>query len=430
MRILIGAALLLVIGAADYLARIAPVATGYAAKILCSAVFVSGRDPASVAGQEFTIPEGGLLRIFSTHVDVDRRTIAAHLFGTNTAWAVWRPGLGCALAGSSQDAQRLAQEHGPLPGRAFSPWRVSKKNPGLEDVLDEAFSDPGTRAAVIVRGGTLLGERYASGFSEKTPLLGWSMTKGVTNALVGIRLAELGVGVESKKLLPEWSGKKETITIENLLRMRSGLRFREVYSVAPSDVSRMLFARRDASGFAAGMPLEHPPGEYWSYSSGTTNILMRLLRSSFPDEAAYRAFPRVKLFDRIGAQSVVMETDAFGTFVGSSFMYANARDWARFGRLYLNDGVWEGDRILPEGWIQRSLRPAGGGYGSHVWVDLPAEVGGPEDPAWADAFYFLGHEGQSVSVIPSKNLVVVRLGLNKSGTWNQAKFLRAVFAAL
>jgi len=430
MRLLLAALLVSLVGGADYLARIAPIGTGYSAKILCSAVFVSGRTPESVVAEEFTVPSGGILRLFSYSVDFERRRVHTHFLGTHSAWAVWRPGLGCSLTRSVVDADRLGAELGSLPGPKHSPWRLRDKTPALESALDGAFSDPGTRAVVVVRGGEIIAERYAKGIAPRTALLGWSMTKTVTNALVGIRLAELGVGVESKRLLPEWSGRKRDISVENLLQMRSGLRFRETYSASPADVSRMLFTRRDGSGYAAAMPLEHVLGEHYSYSSGSSNILMRLLRSSFPDDAAYKAFPRKVLFDPIGADTAVLEADAFGTFVGSSYLYASARDWARLGRLYLNDGVWNGKRLLPKGWIERSIQPAGGGYGSHLWVDLPEDVGGPEDPEWADAFYFLGHEAQSVSVIPSRNLVVVRLGLNRSGTWNQAAFLRSVFGAL
>lgn len=429
MRYWVCALVLIAAAGGDYLARIAPVGTGYTAKVLCSGVFVAGRDPAAVRSEDLTLPSGGILRMFSSHVDVDRKRVIAHFAGTHPAWAVWRPGLGCALAFSSEDAERLSRERGPEAVAAPALERAPGPA-GLAEVLDRAFAGKSTRAVLVLRGGKIVAERYAPGITAETPLTGWSMTKTVVNALMGIRLKELGASWETPRLLPEWDDGRSKITVGQMLRMRGGLRFREVYAAGPSDVTRMLFDSRDASGFAAKMPLEHEPGTVWSYSSGSSNILMRLLRSTFPSDAAYREYPRKALFDRIGMRSAVLETDAVGTFVGSSYLYATARDWARLGLLYLRDGVWNGERILPKGWVAESLKPAGGGYGAHLWVDLPADVGGPEDPAWADAFYFLGHEGQSVSVVPSRDLVVVRLGLNGHAGWNQRLFLGEVIESL
>jgi CubicO group peptidase (beta-lactamase class C family) len=415
--------------AGDYLWRVAPVGTGYTAKILCSAVFVSGREPEGVR-EDLASPSGGILRLFSSHLDRENRRVLSHFLGTNRAWAVYRPGLGCALAFSAADADRIAAIPGVEPRPRRSPWPVADKRPALETAVRRGFEDPGTRAVVVVKDGRIAAESYAEGFGPDTPLLGWSMTKSVANALVGIRLAKLVPSGEAGRLFPEWKDERAAITVRNLLRMRSGLRFREVYAAGPSDVTKMLFTRADASGFAAAMPLERAPGSHYSYSSGTTNLLMRYLRDSFASDSEYHAFARRALFDRIGAGGAVLETDGFGTFVGSSFMYASARDWARLGELYRLGGVWRGERVLPEGWVAASLEPAGGGYGAHLWVDLPADVGGPEEPGWADGFYFLGHEGQSVSVVPSRGLVVVRLGLNRSGSWNQKVFLSRIIESL
>ncbi|OIO08009.1 MAG: hypothetical protein AUJ52_09080 [Elusimicrobia bacterium CG1_02_63_36] len=429
MRYWISALVLIAAAGGDYLARIAPVGTGYTAKILCSGLFVAGRDLPSLKAGELTLPSGGILRMFSSRIDFDEKLVMSHFLGTNPAWAVWRPGLGCALTFSSADARRLAAERSAA-ATAASPLPRGPASSALAETLDRAFLGTHTRAVVVVHRGKIVAERYAPGFSAETPLLGWSMTKTATNALIGIRLKELGAGLDTGHLLPEWDAERAAVTVGQMLRMRSGLRFREVYAAGPSDVTRMLFNSRDASGFASKMPLEHAPGTYWSYSSGSSNILMRLLRSTFPSDAAYHDYPRRALFDKIGMRSAVFETDAFGTFVGSSFLYATARDWARFGLLYLNDGVCNGTRILPEGWVAKSVEPSGGGYGAHLWVDLPEEVGGPEDPAWADAFYFLGHEGQSVSVVPSRELVVVRLGLNRHAGWNQRLFLSDIIESL
>jgi hypothetical protein len=179
------------------------------------------------------------------------------------------------------------------------------------------------------------------------------MTKSVTNALVGILVGQGKLSVDEPAPVPEWSGPDDprgAITLDQMLRMSSGLEFGEIYEDPRSDVCLMLFSVRDAAAYAADKPLETGPGGKWYYSSGTTNIISRIVRDSVGGtQADYFAFPRRALFDRIGMRSAIIEPDPSGTFVGSSYMYATARDWARFGLLYLQDGVWEGERILPEG---------------------------------------------------------------------------------
>jgi CubicO group peptidase (beta-lactamase class C family) len=219
--------------------------------------------------------------------------------------------------------------------------------------------------------------------------------------------------------------------------MRSGLRFSEVYSDLSSDVIEMLFNRSDTAAYAADQPLSFQPGTTWSYSSGTTNILSALARGAVGD-AAYVGWPRRVLFDPLGMNSAIMEPDASGTFVGSSFMLATARDWARFGQLYLQDGLWDGRPILPEGWVRFSTSPTPqspeGIYGAHWWLKLQPELGGGTAAAARiapDAFFAIGHEGQTLTVIPSLRLVVVRLGLSiYIDAWNHAAFLADLQDAL
>jgi CubicO group peptidase (beta-lactamase class C family) len=219
--------------------------------------------------------------------------------------------------------------------------------------------------------------------------------------------------------------------------MRSGLRFSEDYSDLSSNVIDMLFNRSDTATYAASLPLGSPPGTAWSYSSGTTNILSGIARRVV-GEIDYLDWPRRALFDPIGMSSAIMEPDASGTFVGSSFMLATARDWARLGQLYLHDGLWDGRRIIPEGWVRFSTTPTpespNGMYGAHWWLKLQPEIGGGTAAAARipkDAFFAVGHEGQSLTVVPSLRLVVVRLGLSiYVDAWNQAAFLSDLQDAL
>jgi CubicO group peptidase (beta-lactamase class C family) len=175
--------------------------------------------------------------------------------------------------------------------------------------------------------------------------------------------------------------------------------------------------------FTARKPLTEPPGTHWSYASGTTNLISKIHRQTFDSLQAYLNFPRDRLFNKLRMSSAVMEPDVSGTFVGSSYMYATPRDWARIGLLYLQDGVWNGERILPAGWVDYSLTPApaavGGHYGAHIWLnrgppESSADRPHPELPA--DMYYLSGFEGQSVVVVPSRQLVVVRMGLTGTGT--------------
>jgi CubicO group peptidase (beta-lactamase class C family) len=318
----------------------------------------------------------------------------------------------------------------------------------LQAALDEAFSEPTsggrreTRAVVVVHRGRIIAERYGEGFDAQTRLPGWSMTKSVTNALVGIRILQGKLELHAAAPVPEWSDPDDpraAITLDQLLRMSSGLAFSEVYEDYNSDVVTMLFKRGDAGAYAAAKPLAHTPDTQWYYSSGTTNLVSRILRGTFEgDQAAYFAFPRRALFERIGMRSAVIEPDASGSFVGSSFMFATARDWARFGLLFLWDGVWEKERLLPEGWVRYSTTPTPlapqGRYGAHWWLN----AGDPEnasDRPWPDlppdAFAASGFEGQYVLVVPSRQLVLVRLGLSRpESAFSLNDFAAAVLSAI
>jgi CubicO group peptidase (beta-lactamase class C family) len=318
-------------------------------------------------------------------------------------------------------------------------------NPKIETLVASAFDEPNsekllrTRAVVVVHHGRIIAEHYAPGFTERTPLSGWSMTKSVTNALIGILIGQGKLARDNDNLLPLWSQQGDSradITLDHLLHMSSGLEFKEVYR-QDNDVTAMIFRSDDASGYAANKPLNHPPGSHYEYSSGTTNILCRVIRETIADDASYHAFPYKELFHPIGALSAIIERDAKGTFVGSSFMYASARDWARLGLLYANDGIWTGGRsILPDGWVDysRTLAPAATEatekrHGAHFWLGFEDPAKLPKLPE--GIFHMSGHEGQFVTIIPEENLVVVRLGLTlHPGAWKQEEFVAKILGAL
>ena len=443
-------ALIAVVAAAIYAMRLAAIGTAYVAKIVCSGAFVSGRDPAAILRSDIAVDDLALLRYADIEVDGRTREVRASVLALASRKAVYREGLGCALVypGAEPPATRAPEQaasgsiNDSFDGaKAGLPADLHR----LNAVVDEAFAEPDpaklrrTRAVVVLYKSQIAAERYADGFTKDTPLLGRSMTKSVANALVGILVREGKLRLDEAVVLPEWRAPgdpRARITWDHLLRMTSGLEFEEDYSDPLADVTFMLLGVPSAAAFAAAKRLESQPGTRWSYSSGTTNILAYALRQ-IVGEAGYAQFPRRSLFDRLGMGRAVMETDASGNFVASSFMYATARDWARFGQLYLNDGVWAGERILPEGWVAYSRTPAphapDGRFGAHFWLRIPEgySCASKDEPLPSDAFHAVGHEGQLLTIVPSRSLVVVRLGLARYPcAWDHQRFVHSVLGAL
>jgi hypothetical protein len=432
------------------LSRLAPIGSAYAAKMLCSWVFVSGREPASVIAEDILADNTWLLRLVNTQVDADRRRTSATFLGFARRDAQHRPGLGCTLALGAriEAAPHLEVRAVDTAEDSVLPVSAAGRDvdaQALTAALDWAFQEPDpkrlrrTRAVVVAHRGHIIAERYAPGFTADTPMPGWSMTKTVAGALAGVLVGEGRVALDSDALLQEWQApgdRRADITLEHLLRMTDGLAFHEQYDDPLSDVMLMLLATGDASGFALNQPLAATPGTTWRYANGTSNVLARVLRRSLDDEDLSR-FLRHRLFARLGLHHAVLEPDAAGTPVLSSFMHASAREWAAFGQFLLQDGVWQGERILPEGWVERMRTPTPqnirGDFGAHLWLKVPKTFGGAGAEAAglpADAFHLSGHEAQLVSVVPSRELVVVRLGLSRlPGTWDHAAFLTRVLKA-
>ncbi|MGU7770129.1 serine hydrolase domain-containing protein [Burkholderia sp. MR1-5-21] len=452
-----GTALVLAAGLAYVgytLSRLAPIATGYAAKALCSGVFVSGRPASSVIDVDIMAGVHPLLKLVHPSVDAEHHLARATFAGFAEREAEFRPGLGCTLAlalGPSASALPVAGEPAADPpsapmALAAPPAAVDARK--LQAAIDSAFVEPDparprrTRAVVVLYRGQLIAERYAPGFYADMPLPGWSMTKTVTATLIGMLVAQHKLAPDASALLPEWRGggdPRTRITLDELLRMTSGLRFNEDYDDPLSDVAVMLFTQPDTARFASAKPLAVAPGTHWHYSSGTTAILARVMREAMGGtEADYLAFPHRALFAPLGMRHSVFEPDPAGTLESASFMYASARDWARFGQFLLQDGVWDGKRLLPDGWVRYMARATPQAprrdFGAHLWVKVPEPFNDsdPHAPALpADAFHAVGHEGQFVSVVPSRQLVIVRLGLSRpESAWNHEAFVSRVLDAV
>ena len=427
-----------------------PVMAGMAAKTMCSCIFVTGRDQQSVINKELQVFPG--LSSASIEVTEDSTVIATVFWKTSKA--IFRKGLGCTLLAEQSEEEVRAQRMilPPLPasedtmawpsGDALDSVPANINRDLVEQALDDAFeeTDPkrpiNTHAVVVVYDGKIIGERYAEGFNKDSRLMGWSMTKSITNALVGILVKEGRLNVETSAPVAEWhDDDRNKITLNHLLQASSGLEWSESYFNPAGSFHQMFIKKDDKGAYAATKNLTHAPGTFFQYSSGTTNIISKIIRQTVGDSAYYK-FPFEKLFYKIGMNNMIMEPDASGTFVGSSYSYGSARDWARFGLLYLNDGVWNGETILPSGWAKYSVTPAPaadmGKYGAQWWLN----AGDPHDPQLrkypalpADAFWADGFEEQYAMVIPSKKLVIVRLGVSHHG-FDITKLVTGVISAL
>ncbi|MEQ8935917.1 MAG: serine hydrolase, partial [Amphiplicatus sp.] len=372
------ALLLLIAGAALLTAPSARVASAYMAKTLCSEVFLAGREEAAVRAADFTNISPAFEYVALT-LDTERKEARASFFGLGRARAVYREGLGCTI-----EMDGIEPVQAPPAIAAGDPWAEAIQGsdaplarvdyPALNAALDDAMADSAgaTRALLVIVDGKIVAERYAAGFDAETPFLSWSMGKSVTGTLVGAAIERGLIDIDAPAPVPEWKDARAAITWNDLMRMQSGLAFDETYGDPSSDVSRMLFAAHEAAAVAAKQKPIYAPGAHWAYSSGTTNILARALRTALEANGGdYHAFPAEALFSPIGAASATMEVDSAGNYIGSSYVYATARDWARLGQLYLNDGVWNGTRLLPEGWAAYVASPAeasNGEYGAQFWL--------------------------------------------------------------
>lgn len=386
--------------------------TGYAAHNACAVELVAGRDDAAS-----DLPPNPLVPYLDVRTDGD--VVTASVLGVGTPQqARYVEGFGCTLASAPVDlgeATPVSAAGNPFTGAAPA------ARPALEAALDRAFAagEPdevvanlGTRGVVIVKNGELVAERYADGFDATTPQLGWSMTKSVTSLMTGMLVQQGVVSLADDHLRPEWTDERASITIENLLRMNSGLQWDETYDLG-TPITRMLYLEPDMGAYVAGLPLAHPVGEVQQYSSGSTTLLCSVLAARTGLGAD---LPRQTLFSALGLSSAVMEPDASGTPVCSSYLWATPRDWAAVGQFALQDGEWNGQQLLPEDWMAQSLTVTDTGTSDDPGYGMAWRVNVLPDGSlrWpslpADAYSANGHDGQLMLVIPSEQLVVVRLG--------------------
>lgn len=410
---------------------------GYAAKDVCSCIYLSDREQESIEQNDLNSFFVGL----PTNVwDKENRTVTSSFLGLATQTAIYRDGLGCALINDADFETVKNQKYIPEfpksnPDTIFWPngdklrdsipanINMEKLNKAINTALNEGH----TRAIVVAYDTLFMQEAYNYGFTKDTRILGWSMTKSIMSTLIGIRVKQNKLKLEGRTLIDEWNNdERSKITLKNLLQMSSGLEWEENYSKI-CDATKMLFKESNTAKYAISSEFLYPPDSVYYYSSGTSNIISEILKRSSASYDDYISFPRKELFNKIGMRSMVLETDASGTFVGSSYSFGTPRDWARYGLLYANNGYWGSEQILPDGWVEFTRTPArksGGGYGAQFWLNGGKNAELPSCPN--NIFFADGYNGQRVYIIPDYKLVIVRMGLSKKGEFNYDKFVRSI----
>jgi len=426
-----------------YINSLLPIITGYPAKYLCSAVFVSSREQAEVEAMDLHF---SFIKYTRSKVDFqDSSVTSSFLWGKSKA--IYRKGFGATLLRSVREADlrkikfpqfaRTTYNQDTIKwpmGNVMPEKRTNIDTVKLEEITEKLMDDDAYNghafAFMVVHKGVPVAEAYQPQFDEKTRFQSWSMAKSFTNTLAGIMVKDGKWDVNQPMNIPEWQADdRKQITYKNLMQAESGLLWNEDYGNR-SDVTVMLYCENDFARFVFSRPLEAPVGSKWNYSSGNPNVVTYEMRQTLKNDQEYYQFPYTRLFDKIGMPDALFEVDASGTFVGSSYIYATARDFARYGLLMMQDGVFNGERILPEGWVGSSTAPnkhSKGQYGSLFWLNQSNEF--PSVPK--DMFCCRGYDGQRIFMIPSKELVVVVLGFShKPNVMNADQLLSDIIGAI
>ena len=411
------------------------IVAGYSAKNMASSIFVAERD---FTFTDTTDNNFSPINLADDKVNLKEKSVSSNAFHLLSRKAFFRKGLGSVLALDEKDVhkkyatpKRTKPDYAtPFPyGNAtqkdtlFSNVNYSKLQNALTVLFDSVNQ---TRAAVIVYKNQIIAEKYADGFTKNSKILGWSMTKSITGTLFGILQHQGKLNVQDKAPIDAWKDdERNTITIHNLLQMNSGLEWNEDYNTI-SDVSKMLFLERDMSQSQIDKPFAGKPNETWNYSSGTTNLLSGILRQQFTTHQAYLDFWYEELIDKIGMNSMLVEADLSGNYVGSSYAWATPRDWAKFGLLYLNNGNWNGEQLFSKDWVHYATTPtptSKGCYGAQFWLN-----GNRFSDVPKNMYFASGYQGQNVYILPDQELVIVRMGLTKNA--NQNLFLKEIIESI
>jgi len=416
--------------------------SGFSAKSIASGHFIDHRSQGMIEKGDNDID---MIDLANNTIEDAGQFAVASVYGLKERKAIYRKGLGATLINDDFDVSKpyLVPKRS-LPDTTI-PFPYGNKEPKdtvftnvdytkLNGAVANAFDKKGelnkrTRALLVIYKDKIIAEKYDTGFDKNSRILGWSMTKSITSAVFGVLEKQGKYDVDAPAPIPEWANdKRKLITTSDLLHMNSGLQWVENYSTI-CDATKMLFQAEDMTRSQRDKPVEHKPNTRWNYSSGTTNLLSGILRKQFKTHQEYLDFWYTELIDKIGMNSMVIETDMAGNYVGSSYGWATTRDWAKFGLLYLHKGNWNGEQIFNEGWAKYSATPTNtsdGRYGAHFWLNASGFF--PDVPR--DMYYCSGFQGQMILIIPSLDLVVVRMGLKESPEFNFNEIMKGIIASI
>lgn len=415
--------------------------SGFSAKSIASGHFLDNRSKELI---EKTDNDINLIDLATNTIDEAGQFATSSVYGLKERKAIYREGLGATLINDDFDVskpyllpKRAKSKTLPFPYGNIDPKDTIFANidyKQLQKTIDNAFDKSGgklkrTRAIVVLYKNRLIAEKYDTGFTKDSRILGWSMTKSITSSAFGVLAKQGKIDIYKPAPVAEWQNdERKNITINDLLHMNSGLEWEENYNTI-CDATKMLFLAEDMGKVQLDKPAQFKPNTHWNYSSGTTNLLSLILRRQFKTQQQYLDFWYSAVIDKIGMSSMITEQDMTGTFVGSSYGWSTARDWSKFGLLYLNKGNWNGEQILDESWVKYTATPTNtseGKYGAQFWLNAGGKF--PDVPR--DMFYCSGYQGQMVAIIPSMDMVIVRMGLKEDPAFDFNGFLKGIIGSV
>ena len=416
--------------------------SGFSAKSVASGHFLDNRSIDLIAKTDNDID---MIDLAKNEINDAEKFATASVYGLKKRKAIYREGLGATLVNGDFDETKsylipkrqrlhndLAFPYGNKEPENYIFDNIDYKK--LNAAVENAFDRKGelkkrTRSVLVIYKDKIIAEKYDTGFTKNSKILGWSMTKSLTATYFGILQKQINFDINKQLTFSEWQNDaRKNISINDLLHMNSGLEWEEDYGKI-SDATKMLFQAEDMTKPQIDKKQVGKPNNTWNYSSGTTNLLSGILRKQFKTHQEYLDFWYSSLIDKIGMNSMIIEQDMAGNFVGSSYGWATTRDWAKFGLLYLHKGNWNGEQIFDESWAKYVSTPTNnskGQYGAHFWLN----AGGRYPDAPKDLYSANGFQGQRIFIFPSNDLVIVRMGLKEEEGFDFNGFLREVLGSL
>lgn len=408
---------------------------GYSAKNTASSVFLGER---SLSFTDTTDNNFSPVNLATNAIDKEKKTANSSVFGLLNRKSIIREGLGSVLTLDKKDEKsnyktpkrrKTVNDTIPYPygnGSHKDSVFESIDYKKLNETVNSIFGIRKTRAVLVLYKGQIIAEKYSEGFTKDSRLLGWSMTKSIMSTVFGILEHQQKINIQDKAPVESWQNDaRKEITIHNLLQMNSGLEWDENYDEI-SDATKMLFLERDMTKVQEEKPLIGKPNETWNYSSGTSNLLSGILRDQFNNHQSYLDFWYTNLIDKIGMNSMILESDLAGNYVASSYAWATARDWGKFGLLYLHNGAWNGEELFTKEWVDYVTTPtptSNGSYGAQFWLNTEKQL---KDVS-QNMYFADGYQGQRVYILPDEDLVIVRFGLS---WFEENEFLKGIIQSI